>query len=195
MELSVIQSKISELRKSESTSKALIQELVVAVVDRVHKHDDVTSINTFIVALSDLNRKKVLAFAKKFTGHKEDEGIITGRRKDFKDKNDVTVRPYQEAKDAWDSFLESGLNFWQWCALDAVKEAKPITIESLQKKSKALEKQMKEALEAGIIDRTGAVQMLVGNIMTQQDMMAVLGAMIRAEEAVTKAVTQPSIVL
>jgi hypothetical protein len=186
MELAVIKQKIGQLRTAEGQVKALISELIVAVVQRVHDHNDVDSANNFLLALTPINQKKCMAFIKEFTGHSTAEGIVTTRRKSYI-KDGEKVDPYQEAFDKFESFKASNMNFWQWAVLKKEPKDETVTIEDVQRAAKKANKVMAQAMQQGIVDKTAAIQMLVGNLMTQDDVMLVLQAMIKAEEAVTKA--------
>lgn len=186
MELNIIKSKIGQLRTAEGQVKSLIGELVIAVTDRIHEHDDVDSANAFIVALTPLNQKKVLSWFKEHGGHKIQEGILTKRIKEYS-KGTTKVDPYKDAYDRYQSFKDTGLNFWQWAVQNKpTPEAQVLTLEQLAKKARKLNESMKEALEANIIDRTQALQMLLGDVMSQEDLMASLAAMVKAEAAVSQ---------
>ena len=191
MELQQIQAGIVQLRKNEAESKGLISSLALATVERVHQHNDVTSANSFIVALSPLNQKKVQKFMEAFTGHKMAEGVIGGRKKDYK-KGEETVRPYQTAADAFKAFVETGMDFWQWAVMDsASKPEKPLDMAKLQKAAAKLHKMIGEAQAAGIIDTTATVQLLLGEVpLSQGEVLAALGAMAKAKTAIDNAENQ-----
>ena len=65
MELNVINTKIGQLRTAEGQVKTLIAELIVAVTQRIHEHNEVDSANAFLLALTPINQKKALSFLKK----------------------------------------------------------------------------------------------------------------------------------
>ena len=188
MELNTIQTKIAELRTSESRSKVLIAELVVAVTDRIHEHNEVTSANAFLLALSPLNQKKVLSFLKEFSGHKESEKILAGRKKAFT-KDGVKVDPYKEAHDKFQSFKASGASFWQWCVMEKAKPApEKLKIEDVAKKASKMREFMQEALNQNVVDKAQAFTMLLGDLMSVDEVMDVLGALAQqAENATNKA--------
>lgn len=186
MELNIIKEKIGQLRVAEGQTKALIAELVVAVVDRVHEHDDVDSANALLLALTPLNQKKVLSFFKQHCGHKIEEGILTKRLKTYV-KDGVKVDPYQQASDTFDAFKGTGMSFWQWAVAVKKKEDHAITLDEVTKKAKRAREAMAEALEAGVVDKVQAFEMLMGGVISQEDIMLVLGAMTKAEQATSQA--------
>lgn len=192
MELKDIQAKIAELRSSEARSKHLIAELIVAVTERIHEHNEVTSANTFLLALSPLNQKKALAFFREFSGHKEQEKILAGRKKEYT-KDGVKVNPYQEAHDKFEAFKQSGMNFWQWCVMEKPKDDKPLTAGDVEKAAKKANEKMQEALRLGLIDKVRAFELLLGGVMSQEDMMMVLQSMIKAEDTVTQAAKEAAV--
>lgn len=186
MELNIINEKIGQLRVAEGQTKSLIAELIVAVTQRVHEHNEVDSANAFLLALTALNQKKVLSFFKLHCGHKIEEGILTKRRKPYV-QDGVKHDPYKEASDAFDAFMQSGMNFWQWAVAKRDKEEKPVTLDMVAKKAKAARELMSEALQSGIVDKVQAFEMLLGGVISQEDIMAVLGSMVKAEAAVSQA--------
>lgn len=190
MELKVIQEKIAELRGTESRSKTLISELAIAVVDRIHEHDEVTSANSFLLALSPLNQKKMLSFFRQHSGHKESEGVLAGRQKDFTDKNQQKRMPYKEAHDKFQAFKASGATFWQWCVMEKPKEEKPLDMGAVEKAAKKANEAMAQAIKLGLVSHHRAVELLLGGVMSQQDIMASLDMMIKADEAGAKAIAE-----
>lgn len=186
MELRIINEKIGQLRGAEGQVKSLIGELIVAVTERIHEHNDVDSANAFLLALTPLNQKKVRSFFKIHAGHKMEEGILTKRHKSYV-KDGVKVDPYLEAHDAFDAFKQSGLNFWQWAVATKAKEEKPITLEDVVKRATKAREAMIEGIQAGVVDKVQAFEMLTGGVLTFEDIQQVLAAMIKAEAAVTQA--------
>lgn len=194
MELKEIQAKTAELRANESRSKVLIAELVIATVERIHDHNEVTSANNFLLALSPLNQKKVLKFLREFSGHKESEGILAGRKKSYT-KDSVKIDPYQEAHDKFDAFKQSGMNFWQWIVQEKAKPVQEkLKIEDVAKKATKLRELMQEAMAQGVVDKTQVVTMLLGDLLSVDDVMNALAQMAQmAEDAVNKAATPQSV--
>lgn len=194
MELNVIKQKIGELRANESGAKALIAELVVATVDRIHEHNEVDSANNFLLALSPLNKKKVESFLKKHSGHKFEQGMLGKRAKDYI-KDGKIVSAYTECKDAFDAFKGSGMDFWQWVNLkNKASKDESVTLDVITKRTKKAVDAIKEGLEIGIIDRTMALQLLIGDVMSQDDLMQGLSAMFKAEAAVSKVAMAATVV-
>lgn len=186
MEINVIKTKIGQLRDAERNVKSLLGELVPVVTARIHDHQDVDSANLLVLALTPINQKKVLSFFKQFSGHHIKEDVVTKRIKPF-NKGDETIDGYQVAKDAWDTFVESGMNFWQWAVLKAERpESTEIDMDKLRKQVDSVTKKVKKALDAGAIDTTTAIQMLTSGLMTQDDLMKGLSAMFKAEAAVSQ---------
>ena len=186
MDKRIIEGKIATLRTTEGQVKALIAELVMAVVSRVHEHDDVDTANLFLLALSPLNQKKVLSFFKAFTGHKIEESILTKRLKDFT-KDGVKTSPYQVCSDAFDAFKATNMTFWQWAVAKRDPEDKPLTIDEVTRRAKKAREVMAEAIEKKVVDKVQAVEMLLGDVMSMDDVMQVLAAMAKAEAAVSQA--------
>lgn len=186
MELTVINQKIAELRVNESAVKSLIAELILAVCDRVHAHNEVDSANAFILALTPVNQKKAITFLAQHTGHKVEEGILTRRVKDYV-KDGVKHSPYVEAKDRYEQFVLSGMNFWQWAVAKKEKTEDVITLDAVMKKAKRARESMADALEAGVVDKVQAFEMLIGGVMSQDDVLNILASMTKAEDAMTKA--------
>lgn len=186
MDKRIIEGKIATLRTVEGQAKALIAELVMAVTERVHEHNDVDTANSFLLALSPLNQKKVLAFFKAFVGHRVEEGILTKRLKEYI-KDGVKVDPYKNASDAFDEFKTTGMNFWQWAVAKREKVETPITLDIVAKRAAKAREAMAEAIEAKVVDKVQAVEMLLGGVMSMDDVMQVLAAMAKAEAAVTQA--------
>jgi hypothetical protein len=186
MELKIINEKIGQLRVAEGQTKSLIAELIVAVTERIHEHNEVDSANAFMLALTPLNQKKVRSFFKAHAGHKMEEGILAKRHKAYV-KDGVKVDPYQHAHDAFDAFKQSGMNFWQWAVQAKAKEEKAITLEDVAKRATKAREAMIEGIQAGVVDKVQAFEMLTGGVLTFEDIQQVLAAMLKAEEAVTQA--------
>lgn len=186
MELKIINEKIGQLRVAEGQTKSLIAELIVAVTERIHEHNEVDSANAFMLALTPLNQKKVRSFFKAHAGHKMEEGILSKRHKAFV-KDGEKVDPYQQAHDAFDAFKQSGMNFWQWAVQTKSKEEKAITLEDVAKRATKAREAMIEGIQAGVVDKVQAFEMLTGGVLTFEDIQQVLAAMLKAEEAVTQA--------
>lgn len=186
MELTVINSKIAELRGAEGTVKTLVAELALAVAGRVHEHNDVDSANAFLLALTPINQKKAIAFLKEHTGHKVEEGILTKRLKDYV-SNGVKVSPYAAAVIKYEAFVASGMNFWQWAVAKKDKIEDPITLDKAAKLAKKAREYMAEAMQAGVLDKVQAFEMLIGGVMSQDDVLNILASMTKAEDAMTKA--------
>lgn len=191
MDKRIIEGKIATLRTAEGQVKALIAELVIAVTSRVHEHDDVDTANLFLLALSPLNQKKVLSFFKAFTGHKIEESILTKRLKDFT-KDGVKTSPYQVCSDAFDAFKATNMTFWQWAVAKRDPEDKPLTIDEVTRRAKKAREVMAEAIEKKVVDKVQAVEMLLGGVMSMDDVMQVLAAMAKAEAAVSQAAKEPA---
>lgn len=183
MELVTIQAKTVELRNAEGTVKSLIAELIVAVTQRIHAFDDIDSANAFLVALSPMNHKKALQFMVQHGGHKIAEGVLGKRLKDYM-SDGVKVTPYLTAKDTFEKFADSGMNFWQWAVTKIKKVEKDVTLDDLVKQAKKARDALAEGIEAGVIDKVTAFEMLTGGVFSQDDMMNILQVMARAEAAV-----------
>lgn len=186
MEKSVVLEKIGTLRTVEGQAKSLIAELIVAVVERVHEHNDVDTANAFLLALSPINQKKAQAFFREHVGHKFEEGIITKRMKPFV-KDGVKVDPYMNASDKFDAFKLTGLSFWQWAVLKKPKADDKLTVEAVAAKAKKARDVIAEALNENVIDKAQAFTMMLGDVMTIDDVMQILGAMAKAQEVTDKA--------
>lgn len=186
MELAVIKTKIGQLRTAEGQVKALVSELIIAVTDRIHEHNDVDSANLFMLALTPINQKKALSFFKAHAGHKVEEGMLTKRQKDYV-KDGAKVSPYTEASDKYDEFRQSGMNFWQWAVAKKDKEDKPVTLDAIAKKAKQARELVADGLAAGVVDKVNAFELLTGGVFSFEDMQMVLKAMADAEDAVTVA--------
>ena len=167
-----IRSDIATLRNNESASKAIITNLAPEIVARIHEHDDVDTANRFIVALSDANKHMVLKFLKEFSGHRIGEGVLGKRSKDYTGKDGAKVTPYQDAKDAFDSFVESGLTIWQWAFTK--KEANPDAPVDLEKASKAFHRKAKKAIEQGQ-SRLQVLTLAIGETFTIEEVINLLG--------------------
>ncbi len=190
MELNIINEKIGQLRTAEGQVKSLVSELVIAVTDRVHEHNEVDSANAFLLALTPINQRKVLSFFKAHVGHKVEEGILTKRLKDYVSQG-VKVDPYKEAVDKYGQFKLSGKNFWQWAVEKVEKVEKPVTLDDIAKKAKKAREATVEGIQAGVVDKVTAFELLTGGVFTFEDIRNVLASMAKAEEAVTKA-AQPA---
>lgn len=186
MELKLINEKIGTLRTAEGQVKTLISELIIAVTERIHLHDDVSTANAFLLALTPINQKKALSFLKAFSGHKTEEGILAGRRKVYT-QDGTKVDPYKECADAFEQFKATGMNFWQWAVAKRETEDKPITLDEVTKKAKKARDAMAEALQAGVVDKVQAFEMVTGGVFSPEDMMQILAKMAGAEKAVTQA--------
>lgn len=186
MELTVINQKIAQLRANESSSKALIAELIIAVAQRVHEHNDVDSANSFLLALTPVTQKKALSFLKQHVGHKVEENIFTKRLKDYV-SNGTKHSPYQEARDAFDKFVASGMNFWQWAVAKKEKADDVVSLDKATKLAKRAREYMAEAIQSGVLDKVQAFELLIGGVMSQDDVLNILAAMSKAEDAMTKA--------
>lgn len=186
MELNVINTKIGQLRTAEGQVKTLIAELIVAVTQRIHEHNEVDSANAFLLALTPINQKKALSFLKEHSGHKTEEGILTKRMKDYV-KDGEKVSPYTVASDKFDAFIASGMNFWQWAVMKKEKVESPITLDDVAKKAKKAREAMTEAIEAKVIDKVQAFEMLIGGVLSQDDVMSILASMAKAEDVLTAA--------
>ena len=186
MELTVINSKIAELRGAEGTVKTLVSELALAVAARVHEHNDVDSANAFLLALTPINQKKALAFLKEHTGHKVEEGILTKRLKDYV-RDGEKVSPYTDASNKFDAFIASGMNFWQWAVAKKDKVEDEVTLDKALKLAKKAREYMLEAMQAGKVDKVQAFEALIGGVMSQDDVLNILASMTKAEDAMTKA--------
>lgn len=191
MDKRIIEGKIATLRTAEGQVKALIAELVIAVVDRVHGHDDVDTANLFLLALSPLNQGKVLGFFKEHVGHKVEEGILTKRLKPFIEKG-VSIDPYKNASDKFDAFKESNMTFWQWAVAKKPKGSNKLTVEAVAAKAKKARDAVCEAMNENVIDKAQAFTMLLGDVMTMEDIMSILSAMTKTQEAVDKASKEPA---
>ena len=186
MELNVIKEKIGQLRTAEGQAKTLIAELIVAVTERIHEHNDVDSANSFLTSLSALNQKRALSFLKLHAGHKTEQGVLTKRKPSYVE-NGVKIDPYQEAHDKFGKFKDSGLSFWQWAVLPANKVDKPVTLDELSKKAAKLRESMQEGMEKRVVDKVQAFELLTGGLFSFEDMQQVLAAMANAEDALTQA--------
>ena len=186
MELTVINTKIAELRGAEGTVKTLVSELIVAVSARVHEHNDVDSANAFLLALTPINQKKAIAFLKEHTGHKVEEGILTKRLKDYV-RDGEKVSPYTDASNKFDAFIASGMNFWQWAVAKKDKVEDEVTMDKALKLAKKAREYMLEAMQAGKVDKVQAFEALIGGVMSQDDVLNILAAMAKTEDAMTKA--------
>lgn len=186
MELNIIKDKIGQLRTAEGQVKTLVSELIIAVTDRIHEHDDVDSANLFLLALTPINRKKALSFLKAHSGHKVEEDILTKRRKEYIEKGEK-VDPYKEAHDKFEDFKASGMDFWQWAVAKVEKVEKPVTLDVITKRAKAARDALSEGLIAGVVDKVQAFEMLTGGVFSYEDLNMMLGVMAKAEDAVTQA--------
>lgn len=185
MELKLINEKIGNLRTAEGQVKSLVSELIIAVTERIHLHDDVTTANAFLLALTPINQKKAVSFLKAFSGHKIEEGILSTRRKVYVDKGEK-IDPYKEASDAFEQFKATGMNFWQWAVASKKKEETVITLDEVTKKAKKARDAMAEAIQAGVVNKVQAFELVTGGVFSQQDMMEILRHMAQAEQAVTQ---------
>lgn len=167
-----IRTDIATLKTHESSAKAIITNLAPEILQRIHEHDDVDTANRFVLALSDANRQMVLRFIKEFSGHRIGEGVVGKRSKDYTDKDGRKATPYQDAKDAFDSFVESGMTIWQWAFTK--KEASPDAPVDMDKASKAFHRKAKKAIEQGQ-SRLQVLSMAIGDTFTIEEVINLLG--------------------
>lgn len=172
--IEAIRADILNLRNSESASKAIITNLAPEIMARIHEHQDVDTANRFILALSDANRKMVLHFMKEFSGHRIGEGVLGKRAKDYTNDKGEAMTPYQKAKDAFDSFVESGATIWQWAFVK--KEANPDAPVDLSKAATAFHRKAKKAIEQGQ-SRAAVLNACIGTTFTVAEVINLLGTM------------------
>lgn len=181
-ELNIIKESIAKLRGNERESKELIAVLAIECVQRLHQHNDTDTLNQFVLACSPANQKMVLKFAKEFTGHKIGEGTIGKRTKPFT-KDNVVHDAYQKAKDAFDNFVLSGMNIWQWAFQEREHEEKPVDIKKL---GEQFQKKAQKAIDSGV-SKLAVFEAATGGLFTADDMFMMLQAMMDAEAAATAA--------
>lgn len=179
-ELAVIKASIATLRDNERTSKELITVLAVETIQRVHEHNDVDTVNSFLLALSEANKRMMLKFAKAFAGHKIGEGLLGKRIKPF-EKDGQTTDAYQQAKDVFDGFIDSGMTIWQWAFTEREVEAKPVDIAKI---GEQFRKKAKKAMQDGA-SKLQVFEAATGGLFSAADMLLMLQAMVNAEEAAT----------
>lgn len=167
-----IRTDIATLRTNEAISKQLIGTLATEVVQRIHEHDDVDTANAFVVALSEANKRMVEGFFKAFSGHRIGEGVLGKRIKPFEDKGGVKVDEYAKAKEAFDSFVESGLTIWQWAFTK--READPDAVVDMAKAAKAFHAKAKKAIKQGQ-SRLQILTLAIGETFTVEEVMNLLG--------------------
>ena len=102
-------------------------------------------------------------------------------------KDGEKVSPYTVASDKFDAFIASGMNFWQWAVMKKEKVESPITLDDVAKKAKKAREAMTEAIEAKVIDKVQAFEMLIGGVLSQDDVMSILASMAKAEDVLTAA--------
>lgn len=194
MELNVIKTKIAELRTSEATTKTLVSELAVAVIDRIHQHNDVDSANAFILALSPVNQKKMLEYMAAFSGHVESEGVL-GKRKKERTIDGVAVDGYVKCKDAWEAHKLLGMNFWQWVVTKKPKVEVVADLDSVQKAAKKARKLAEEAIKAGAVTKFQAFTALTDGLFSVDDVLELLTQVqtvaAAADQAIDKAKQEP----
>lgn len=179
-ELTIIKESIVQLRDNERNSKALITVLAVETMERLHQHNDVDTLNSFVLACSDANQRMVLKFAKAMTGHRIGEGMVGKRVKAFT-KDGVTVDEYAKCKGAFENFVQSGMTIWQWAFQEREQVEKPVDI---RKVGEQFQKKAKKAIEAGA-SKLDVFEAATGGLFTAEDMLLMLQAMLSAEQAAT----------
>ena len=184
-ELNIIKQSIATLRDNERTSKELITVLAVETMQRLHEHDDVDTLNLFILALSDANRKMVVSFTKHFAGHKIGEDTVGRRVKPFL-RDGETVDAYQVAKDAFATWCESGQNIWQWAFSKKETVEKPVDIAKL---GEQFRKKAQKAIAAGA-SKLSVFHSVTDGLFTAQEMLEMLSAMMDAADAADKAMAK-----
>lgn len=172
-----IRADIQSLATNERTSKALIIALAPEVVSRIHLHDDVDTANRFLLALSEANQKMVARFYAKFSGHRFGEGILGKRLPDFTNK-DGKQQPFVKAVNAFNEFVESGMNIFQWAFATRDQEAKPI---DLNKVGQQWQKKAKKAIEEGA-SKQSVLQAALGDLFSVDEVLNILGQLAQAEE-------------
>lgn len=117
---------IKTLSESERITKDTLRLYANLAIDAVHQTGQCAYLNKLSSALTPVNRKVWLAFAKHFAGFHYDNDQLMFDKK--------SKKRYAQAVKDWDVFREDPHNnIWTWAERNIQVEVKPYTVDKLQK--------------------------------------------------------------
>lgn len=154
-QIAIINAAIAKLGEAEKTTKTLIAECSVDVLEYLHEHGQAQLLNSMLLVLTPANKKAVTSFFMEFSGFKYDKEELAFTKK-IKAEHDpdgnVKQDKYADAKAKFEDFVEAGGNFWTWLrAQEAPKKIEPSKLD-LSKLTQTVKKAVKKAKEEGVSD-------------------------------------------
>lgn len=157
---------MDDLRRAERVSKETIKELSRSVLEALHITGDIQYVNTFIGALSPMNKKTAVLYFKEFSGFKHDDalGLFTSKAK----------KKYDDAHAASLEFLaDPHNNLWTWAERNIEMEKKEFDAERLNK----MAKQLIDKATKNDFKQSDVLKALLANGMTLDTMLEVMQGM------------------